>query len=54
MEYKIFRYRGTAVSFVSNNSNQLNFSDSVLNITERERKFLDKSWDLIKDCIRTY
>lgn len=32
------------MSFVPNNSNQLNFDDSVFNLTEREKKFLDKSW----------
>lgn len=32
------------MSFAPNNSNQLNFSDSVFNLTEREKKFLDKSW----------
>lgn len=32
------------MSFVRNNSNQINFNDSIFNLTEREKRFLDKSW----------
>ena len=32
------------MSFVSNKSNQLNFNDSVFNLTDREKRFLEKSW----------
>lgn len=32
------------MSFAPNKSNQINFNDSVFNLTEREMKFLDKSW----------
>lgn len=32
------------MSFVKNNCTQISFDDSALSLTERERKFLDKSW----------
>ena len=32
------------MAFVSNNSQQLSLIDSTFNLTERERKFLEKSW----------
>ena len=32
------------MAFVSNNSQQLSLMDSTFNLTERERKFLEKSW----------
>lgn len=32
------------MSFVSNPNQQLNFDDSYNNLTDREKKFLDKSW----------
>jgi len=32
------------MSFVLNSNSQLNFNDSVLNLTEREKRFLEKSW----------
>jgi len=32
------------MSFVSNPNQQLNFNDSYNNLTDREKKFLDKSW----------
>lgn len=32
------------MAFVENNSNQLTFDDSFLGLTEREQKFLLKSW----------
>ncbi|NLD92096.1 MAG: transposase [Fibrobacter sp.] len=32
------------MSFVLNSSNQINFNDSLLNLTEREKRFLEKSW----------
>ena len=30
--------------FVSNNSQQMSLTDSTFNLTERERRFLEKSW----------
>ena len=35
---------GDAMSFVKNSSTQITFNDSTVSLTERERKFLDKSW----------
>jgi len=32
------------MAFVGNNSNQITFDDSTISLTERERKFLNKSW----------
>lgn len=32
------------MSFLENKSTQITFDDSVMSLTERERKFLDKSW----------
>ena len=32
------------MAFVANNSQQLSLMDSTFNLTERERKFLEKSW----------
>ena len=32
------------MSFVLNSNSQINFNDSVLNLTEREKRFLEKSW----------
>ena len=32
------------MSFAFNSSNQINFNDSVFNLTEREKRFLEKSW----------
>lgn len=32
------------MSFVKNDYTQMSFHDSILSLTERERKFLDKSW----------
>lgn len=32
------------MSFVPNGSNQINFNDSTFNLTERELRFLNKSW----------
>ena len=32
------------MAFVSNNSQQMSLTDSTFNLTERERKFLEKSW----------
>lgn len=32
------------MAFVSNNSQQISLMDSTFNLTERERKFLEKSW----------
>lgn len=32
------------MSFAFNSSNQINFNDSVFNLTEREKIFLEKSW----------
>ncbi|MGI6538718.1 MAG: hypothetical protein ACOX22_10535 [Caldicoprobacterales bacterium] len=32
------------MSFVKNDCTQISFNDSMLSLTERERKFLDKSW----------
>ena len=32
------------MSFVKNSSTQITFDDSTVSLTERERKFLDKSW----------
>jgi len=32
------------MSFAFNSSNQINFYDSVFNLTEREKRFLEKSW----------
>ena len=32
------------MSFLENNSTQITFDDSTISLTERERKFLDKSW----------
>ena len=32
------------MAFVSNNSQQISLMDSTFNLTERERKFLGKSW----------
>jgi hypothetical protein len=35
---------GYTMSFVKNSSTQITFDDSTVSLTERERKFLDKSW----------
>lgn len=32
------------MSFVENNSTQITFNDSTRSLTEREKKFLAKSW----------
>ena len=32
------------MSFVKNDYTQMSFHDNILSLTERERKFLDKSW----------
>lgn len=32
------------MSFVRNNSHQISMDDSIFTLTERERKFLDRSW----------
>lgn len=32
------------MAFVSNNSQQMSLTDSTFHLTERERKFLEKSW----------
>ena len=32
------------MAFVSNSSQQISLTDSVFNLTERERRFLEKSW----------
>ena len=32
------------MSFAFNSGNQINFNDSVFNLTEREKRFLEKSW----------
>ena len=32
------------MSFVENNSTQISFDDSTISLTEREKRFLDKSW----------
>lgn len=32
------------MAFVANNSQQFSLMDSTFNLTERERKFLEKSW----------
>lgn len=32
------------MSFVLNSNNQINFNDSMFNLTEREKRFLEKSW----------
>ena len=32
------------MAFVSNSNQQITLSDSMFNLTERERKFLEKSW----------
>lgn len=32
------------MAFVSDNSQQMSLTDSTFNLTERERKFLEKSW----------
>lgn len=32
------------MSFIKNNCNQITFDDSTLSLTEKERKFLNKSW----------
>lgn len=35
---------GEHMAFVTNNSQQFNLNNSVINLTTREKKFLDKSW----------
>ncbi len=32
------------MAFVANNNQQLSFADSTFNLTEREKRFLEKSW----------
>ena len=32
------------MAFVPNSSQQMSFTDSTFNLTERERRFLEKSW----------
>ena len=32
------------MSFVENSSQQISFDDSLFNLTERERRFLNNSW----------
>ena len=32
------------MSFVQNNNNQINFNDSIFNLTDRELRSLEKSW----------
>lgn len=36
--------RGDSMAFVSNNNQQMSLTDSTFNLTERELKFLEKSW----------
>lgn len=32
------------MAFAANNTQQLSLTDSTLNLTEREKRFLEKSW----------
>lgn len=40
----LYNGRGSVMSFVKNDSSQVSFDDSTVFLTEREKRFLDKSW----------
>lgn len=44
MESISLKYLGKKMSFKSNSFNQLSFNDSAYELTEREQRFLEKSW----------